>query len=64
MRLVNQQLAAGGFSEVDYVALVDPDSLEPLEERAGRMRLLAAATLGNVRLIDNIAVTLEQQISG
>ena len=44
--------------------LVDADSLEPLESPSENMRLLAAATLGQVRLIDNMPVTLEQQLRG
>ncbi|NJC04550.1 pantoate--beta-alanine ligase [Sphingomonas kaistensis] len=55
-------LRAEGFSDVDYVALVDADSLEPLESPREPMRLLAAASIGGVRLIDNIPVTSEQQV--
>ena len=43
-----------GFSVVDYVALVDSASLEPLAAPAGRMRLIAAATISGTRLIDNL----------
>lgn len=57
-------LHAAGFTKVDYVALVDPDTLEPIESRAEHMRLIAAATIGSTRLIDNIAVTSEQQVRG
>ena len=42
-----------GFSVVDYVALVDEATLEPIDKPAGRMRLIAAATIGRTRLIDN-----------
>jgi pantoate--beta-alanine ligase len=59
-----EALRSAGFSGVDYVALVDADSLEPLDTAREPMRLIAAATIGGVRLIDNIAVTLEQQLSG
>lgn len=59
-----QEMLAGGFSTVDYVALVDGSSLQPLAQVAKNMRLIAAATIGGVRLIDNIAVTSEQQLSG
>ena len=48
--------SAAGF-EVDYLALVDGPSLAPLaceSSRAGA-RLIVAARLGSVRLIDNIA---------
>jgi pantoate--beta-alanine ligase len=50
-----------GFAPIDYVALVDEATLEPLQSAAGRMRLIAAATLGSTRLIDNLPVTAPQQ---
>jgi pantoate--beta-alanine ligase len=49
-------LLAAGFSRIDYVALVDSATLEPKKVPAGEMRLIAAAFLGKVRLIDNISV--------
>ena len=52
------RLAAAGFAPIDYVALVDSASLEPVELAAGEMRLIAAATLGSTRLIDNLSVTV------
>ena len=51
-----QRLAAAGFGPIDYVALVDAKSLEPLGAAEGEMRLIAAATIGTTRLIDNISV--------
>lgn len=51
-----QSLLEGGFSKVDYLALVDADTLEPLGKSEGDMRLIAAAVIGTTRLIDNIAV--------
>jgi pantoate--beta-alanine ligase len=48
-------LAAAGFA-VDYVALVDGPTLLPLERDAPGARLIAAARLGSVRLIDNIGI--------
>ena len=50
------KLIDSGFSRVDYFALVDDATLEPLEEIRGEMRLIAAAVIGSTRLIDNIAV--------
>ena len=51
------RLTDAGFSQVDYVALVDAATLEPLSERGdGEARLIAAATIGTTRLIDNLAV--------
>ena len=49
-------LADAGFGPIDYVALVDAATLEPLDQTGGAMRLIAAATLGETRLIDNISV--------
>jgi pantoate--beta-alanine ligase len=37
----------------EYVALVDPETLEPLEQLAGEALLAIAARIGEVRLIDN-----------
>ena len=50
------KLADAGFQPIDYVALVDTETLEPLTSPGGRMRLIAAATIGRTRLIDNLAV--------
>ena len=55
-------LLSGDFSTVDYLALVDSRSLEPLENPREPMRLIVAASIGGVRLIDNIPVTLGQQV--
>lgn len=49
-------LLEAGFGPVDYVALVDSATLEPLSTAEGEMRLIAAAKLGSTRLIDNLAV--------
>lgn len=43
--------------QVDYVALVDPATFEPLTRRAEPALLLVAAKVGPTRLIDNAAVT-------
>lgn len=51
-----KSLEVAGFAPIDYVALVDAASLEPLDAPRGTMRLVAAATIGGTRLIDNIAV--------
>ena len=51
-----QALIDAGFLKIDYLALVDAGTLEPLAEPAGEMRLIAAATIGGTRLIDNVSV--------
>ncbi|MEP6982774.1 MAG: pantoate--beta-alanine ligase [Sphingomicrobium sp.] len=51
-----QALVDAGFLRIDYLALVDAATLEPLEAQRGDMRLIAAAVIGTTRLIDNIAL--------
>ena len=49
-------IVKGGFDSVDYVALADADSLERLSAFRKPARLLAAARIGQTRLIDNLPV--------
>jgi pantoate--beta-alanine ligase len=42
---------------IDYVSLVDPETLEDAKALKGRLRLLAAVRIGKTRLIDNIPVS-------
>jgi pantoate--beta-alanine ligase len=49
-------LLTAGFSDVDYVALCGAADLRPMDRLDRSARLLAAATLGGVRLIDTIGV--------
>ena len=51
-----KSLVEAGFSRIDYFALVDARTLEPLGAPASEMRLIAAAVIGATRLIDNLAV--------
>ena len=57
VREAKQALVDAGFLRIDYLALVDASTLEPLNEPRGEMRLLAAAVIGTTRLIDNIAIS-------
>jgi pantoate--beta-alanine ligase len=52
---VERDLVAADF-RFDYVAIVDPMTLEPLREVDRPARALVAARLGPVRLIDNLAI--------
>ncbi|WP_043832648.1 pantoate--beta-alanine ligase [Muricoccus aerilatus] len=52
------RLGAAGFAP-EYMVLVEPETLRPWPVgRAGEARLLAVARLGDVRLLDNMAVRL------
>lgn len=52
-------LSAAGFV-VDYVTLVDAETLNEQPDEARPRRLLAAARMGSTRLIDNIEVPAKQ----
>lgn len=50
------KLQAAGFDPIDYVALCDADTLEPVDRLERPARILAAARIGRTRLIDNLEV--------
>ena len=49
-------LRAAGFGRVDYLAVCDAGTLAPVARVSGPARVLAAAWLGETRLIDNVPV--------
>ena len=49
-------LRRAGFARIDYLALVDSETLEPVEVPGPANRLIAAAVIGSTRLIDNLPV--------
>ncbi len=53
---VKDGLLKSGFTKVDYVSVCHSETLTPLSTLQGRARILAAASLGKTRLIDNIGV--------
>ena len=55
-RAMASVVAEEPLAKLDYAMVVDPVSFEPPISRAGELRLLIAADLGGVRLIDNLGV--------
>lgn len=51
-----RRLINAGFAKVDYIELRAEEDLRPLDRASEPARLLAAAHLGPVRLIDNVPV--------
>jgi pantoate--beta-alanine ligase len=49
-------LSQAGFGPVDYVAICDTETLQPLEQLDRPARILGAARMGRTRLIDNMPV--------
>lgn len=51
--VLSAAIAAEPLAELDYAAVVDPETLDPPERITGPVRLLVAARVGPARLIDN-----------
>ncbi len=59
--IVKKHLSGEPLAKLDYVAVVDRDSLQPVEKIGDEEALiLAAASFGNVRLIDNVILNRKQ----
>jgi pantoate--beta-alanine ligase len=63
LALARVALADAGFGTIDYVAMVDSASLEPLTCLDRDARILAAARMGTTRLIDNYPVRCRKWLS-
>lgn len=59
--IVRKRVAEEPLAKFDYVAIVERDSLQPIEKIGDEEALiLAAAYFGNVRLIDNVILNRKQ----
>lgn len=54
--LVREQFHAAGLTAIDYITIVDAESLVPLTTLDRPARLCLAVQVGTTRLIDNVAV--------
>jgi pantoate--beta-alanine ligase len=54
---VEDVVGAEPLARLEHVALVDPDTLDPVEQVERTSLLLIAAWFGDVRLIDNLLIT-------
>lgn len=52
-----EEFAANSDVSLDYFEVVDPDTLDPLDEVSGGALIAVAAHVGGTRLIDNILLT-------
>jgi pantoate--beta-alanine ligase len=53
-----EMLSAAPEIQVEYFEAVDPKTFEPVEKMAGPVRIVTAVRLGEVRLIDNLLVSI------
>jgi len=56
LRALAERPVQSGFERVDYVAVVDPETLLAVSDPAPRLLVAVAAQLGNTRLIDNVVL--------
>jgi pantoate--beta-alanine ligase len=54
LRTVRKIITQAPFTRIDYLALVDPETLEEVDAVQGESRLLLAVWVGQTRLIDNM----------
>ena len=57
-RIMRQTIEQAPTMHVEYLAVCDQDSLEPLPVVSARAVLLGAARIGSIRLLDNLLVTM------
>ena len=57
---VREELARSPSVSVDYVAVVDPVTFEPVERMSGEARIQVAARIGATRLIDTLCPGLDE----
>jgi pantoate--beta-alanine ligase len=57
-RLARERIAAAPGARLDYVAVVDFDTLQPIEILHGRVLVAAAVYFGATRLIDNLLLEI------
>ena len=47
--------------EIEYISIVDPETLQSIDTVAGKVLAAVAVNLGTARLIDNILVDVRQE---
>lgn len=58
---IHHTIAAEPLARVEYLAVCDPETLEPLRRISDAAVLLGAVRLGRVRLIDNLLVRIAER---
>ena len=49
-------IAAKSFSSIDYISIVDAETLQDVSRITGKVLIAIAARFGSTRLIDNLTV--------
>ncbi|MGI9861063.1 pantoate--beta-alanine ligase [Moorella naiadis] len=62
-KAMETEITAQPQTRIDYIAVSDADTLQPLEEIAGRVLLALAVWVGNTRLIDNLILEVKDDVA-
>ncbi len=57
--LLRREIGAEPLVQVDYIEILDGDSLTPVEKLRGKVLIAVAAWVGRTRLIDNVMLELD-----
>ena len=60
LNLIRETVAAESLISLDYAAVVNAETLEPLDRIRGGVLIPIAARVGTTRLIDNVILTVEE----
>jgi len=63
IRMMTRIIAQEPAAQIDYLAVCDPVSLNPLSTIGGRCVLLGAIRIGRIRLIDNLLISPSTALS-
>ncbi|MEN6521841.1 MAG: pantoate--beta-alanine ligase [Armatimonadota bacterium] len=55
-RAVSDIIEAEPLAEIDYVAVIDPETLAPIDKMVDKVLVALAVRIGSVRLIDNMLI--------
>jgi pantoate--beta-alanine ligase len=56
IELMETHIRSAGDARIDYISIVDPETLQPIDKIVGPARICLAVRIGKCRLIDNLAV--------
>ncbi len=57
--LIREMIAGKKRAKIDYVSIVDGESLRPLSKLKGKVLIALAVKIGKARLIDNILISID-----
>ncbi len=58
-KLIEKEISSKKNNRIDYISIIDPQTLEPLEYIRDRALIALAVFVGKTRLIDNIVIQVE-----